>query len=234
MQFPRAGRSQDGMTLVAILVAAALIATIMFIASSAITDRLRMIGLIKGGDAIREIEDYVRVRVREVIGDYVEESRCGSEGPNFAGLTWNSSSDYKLTWLQSSTISSNLNYVGNAAHEAAKERCKTRQTFTSGTENIENAESIYVCLLIEPNTGAPPTTILRRGSAFAEFSVRFLDFGSGDQRTCSNLLDLPNDGKNAEYLRGLVSFYSLYWRGGTPNAISHFATSGNIHTKMHY
>ena len=218
----------SGVSIISVLTAIAIIGVTIVVAMNATSERLKTIWKIRDTDSISELEEYVRERVEDTIGDYVEESLCGRDA-FFNDVAWAvPGAAYNVTWLKPAEVTSKLAFASGSSQQAAKDRCQSDQTFSSGTESVLNSKNIYFCLFLEPTS----SSILKGRPAFAEFSVNFVDFETGDSKDCTDLLD-PDDGIEAVYARGMVSTYTLYWRGGPTTAMNFMSTNDVMHTKMH-
>lgn len=227
--------SQHGGSLVGILVGSAILLITILIVAAGLTQNLGALVGMRNQDALVALDSAFSSTVAPAVGEFVEDSQCGTAG-SFANVTFNSlAHDFDVTWLREGLPPTE---GGAADHEAAKARCAYQQTFQTAAGpvvNFSEKTQVYFCLLLTPKQGVPlaDNSIFRRGPAFAEVAFSFWDFGVGMSRSCGTLI--PRAASPAGvFARGGVLVYTIYWRGSKDGGAGYYKNTSSLHVLTHY
>ncbi len=214
-------RSQDGFSIVAVLVISAVILSSILLVSQA---KFRQQGTQK---ALKMKQSYTDIN-QALINAVVETFHAKMENSCLVG-GWN---DLKNKDLDGRTKFSQNTEVGvdmasqfvPQTHKEAATRCKTPKSPGSPSNRF------YFCVKIEKDPTAPIDSILGANVAFAEFAVELIDLQTQTAIPCSEYTkrkkDRRPDGTARDGSAGMAVTMALYWQNGTPgppNAKSTFS-----------
>ncbi len=207
--------SEQGFSLVSVLVIMAVILTAVLIISQA---RFNHQATQKALNLKESYSDVNQALITDIMSEIHSSITASAPCLNVSTVKQNYGGVIKPSipsYTASNSISSSS--VWPPMHQAAAQRCKIPRTPSNASNAADNR--LYFCVRLGRDPTAPKDSIMNSTQAFAEVAVELIDLQTQAAISCSNYVSKKNDPKDGS--AGMAVTMALYWQGQTANKVTY-------------